>query len=67
MSGVFHEFILGGVLVAPLASYVIVALALMLLIRPLLRLIGFSRYFARPQVVEIGLFVIAVGLVTLFH
>jgi hypothetical protein len=62
---VFHELIVGGVLLAPIASYGIASLVLVLLLRPLLHRIGFARYFSRPQVAELSLYVTVFGLLTL--
>ena len=67
MTDVFHELIIGGVLVAPIVSYAIVALVLVLLLSPLLHLIGFATYFSRPQVGELSLYVTVFGLLTLLY
>ncbi len=67
MTHVFDELVLGGVLVAPIVSDAIVALLLVLLLRPLLHLVGFSKYFIRPQVAELSLYVAVFGLLTLFY
>jgi hypothetical protein len=67
MTHVFDELVLGGVLVAPIVSDAIVALLLVLLLRPLLHLIGFSKYFIRLQVAELSLYVAVFGLLTLFY
>jgi hypothetical protein len=63
----FHELILGGVLLAPIASYAIAALVVVLLLRPLLHMIGFARYFSRPQVAELSLYVTVFGLLALAY
>jgi len=67
MTDAFHELILGGVLVAPIVSYAIGALVIVLLLRPLLHLIGFAKYFSRPPVAELSLYVTVFGLLTLFY
>ena len=67
MTQVFEELVIGGVLVAPIERYAIVALLIVLLLRPLLHLIGFARYFSRPQVAELSLYVTVFGLLTLFY
>jgi hypothetical protein len=67
MTDMFHELILGGVLVAPIVSYAIGALFLVLLLRPLLQMIGMAKYFSRPPIAELSLYVTVFGLLTLLH
>jgi hypothetical protein len=67
MNQAFHELVVGGVLVAPIVSYFVAALVLVLLLRPLLHLIGFSNYFSRPPVAELSLYVAVFGLLTLIY
>lgn len=67
MTHVFDELVIGGVLVAPIVSYAVVALLLVLLFRPVLRLIGFAKCFSRPQVAELSLYVTVFGLLTLLY
>ena len=66
MTHSFREVILGGVLVAPLASYAALSLVLFLLLRPVLHGIGFSRFFSNPSLAELSLYVTLFGLLTLF-
>jgi hypothetical protein len=61
----YRELVIGGVLVAPIISYAAMALLLFLLLRPLLHLVGFSRYFSNPPVAELSLYVSIFGLLTL--
>jgi hypothetical protein len=65
MTHTYRELVLGGVLVAPIVSYAAVALLLFLLLRPVLNLVGFSRFFSSPQLAELSLFVTIFGLLTL--
>ncbi|GJD49554.1 hypothetical protein OPKNFCMD_2286 [Methylobacterium crusticola] len=58
----FHELTVGGVLVSPFVVYAAVALAILLLLRPLLRLIRFQRVFANPPLAEAGLYVCILAL-----
>ena len=58
----FAELILGGTLVAPFLTYALVALLLLLLLRPLLRLVGFESMFSNPPLVLLCLYVILVAL-----
>ncbi|HEY6630247.1 MAG TPA: DUF1656 domain-containing protein [Rhizobiaceae bacterium] len=67
MTNAFDELILGGVLLAPIASYAVAALVVVLLLRPLLHMIGFARWFSRPQVAELSLYVAIFGLLTLTY
>jgi len=67
MTHTFRELVLGGVLLAPIASYALAALVVVLLLRPLLHMIGFARYFSRPQVAELSLYVTVFGLLALAY
>jgi Protein of unknown function (DUF1656) len=66
MTHSFRELIVGGVLVAPLVSYAALSLVLLLLLRPLLHVVGFSRFFSNPSLAELSLYVTLFGLLTLF-
>ena len=61
MSG-FPELVIGGTLTAPFLTYALVALLLLLLLRPLLRLVGFESLFANPPLVLVCLYVILVAI-----
>ena len=65
MTQTYRKFVVGGVLVAPIVSYGATALLLFLLLRPLLHLVGFSRFFSNPPVAELSLYVSILGLLTL--
>lgn len=65
MTNVFDEFVVGGILIAPIVSYALVALILILAVRPVLHLAGFSRLFSNPAIAELSLYVSILGLVTL--
>lgn len=62
----FRELVIGGVLVAPFITYVVVALFVVLLVRPLLRFVGFSRIFSNPAIAELSLYMTVLGLLVLF-
>lgn len=66
MGHTFHELVLGGVLVAPFITYAIAALLALLLIRPLLRFVGFPRVFSNSALAELSLYVTILGLLVLF-
>lgn len=65
MTHTYRELIIGGVLVAPIVSYAAMALVVFVLLRPLLRLVGFSRFFSNPPLAELSLYVTIFGLLTL--
>jgi hypothetical protein len=65
MTNTYRELVIGGVLVAPVVSYAATALLIFLLLRPLLFLVGFSRFFRNPPVAELSLYVSIFGLLTL--
>jgi hypothetical protein len=61
----YRELVIGGVLVAPIVSYVAAMLVIIALLRPILHLTGFSRLFSNPPVAELSLYVAILGLLTL--
>lgn len=65
MMHAFPELTVGGVLVAPFVMYLGAALAIFVLLRPLLRLIAFDRAFSHPPVAELGLYVVILALLIL--
>jgi hypothetical protein len=65
MTHTFHELVIGGVLVAPFISYAVAALFVILIIRPILHLVGFSRVFSHPSIAELSLYVTVLGLLVL--
>jgi hypothetical protein len=66
MTHAYRELILGGVLVAPIVTSAATALLMFLLLRPLLRLVGFARFFSNPSLAELSLYVALFGLLALF-
>ncbi len=66
MTHTYRELIIGGVLVAPIVSYAAMALLLFLLLRPVLHLVGFPRFFSSPSIAELSIYVSLFGLLTLF-
>jgi hypothetical protein len=62
----FRELVVGGVLLAPFVTYATAALAIFLVLRPLLRLSGFAKLFSHPSIAELGVFVTILGLLTVF-
>ncbi|MEY9183829.1 hypothetical protein ABIG06_005405 [Bradyrhizobium sp. USDA 326] len=66
MTNTYRELVVGGVLIAPIVSYAAIALAAFLMLRPLLRLIGFAKVFSNPSLAELCLYVAMFGTLTLF-
>lgn len=64
MSHPFSELVLDGVLVAPFVTYTVLALAVVLVLRPILRAIGFAKLFSHPSIAELSLYVTILGLIT---
>jgi hypothetical protein len=58
-----HELVIGDVLIAPFATQAAAALALLLLLRPLLARIGFDRLFSASPVVLLCLYIVIVAMI----
>lgn len=65
MTHTFRELVIGGVLVAPLIWYAVAALVVIVVLRPILHLVGFSRFFSHPSIAELSLYVTVLGLLVL--
>ena len=61
----FHELVIGGVLFAPFVTYAVAALAIILILRPILHLIGFARMFSHVSIAELSLYVAVLGTLVL--
>ncbi|TPK92384.1 DUF1656 domain-containing protein [Mesorhizobium sp. B2-4-12] len=61
----FHELVIGGVLFAPFVVYAVAALAIVLVLRPVLHLIGFARIFSHVSIAEFSLYVTVLGALVL--
>lgn len=66
MTNTYRELVVGGVLIAPIVSYAAIALVALLMLRPLLRLIGFATVFSNPSLAELCLYVAMFGALALF-
>ena len=66
MAHTFHESVIGGVLIAPFITHAVLALFVILLIRPLLRFAGFLRIFSNAAIAEFSFYVTILGLLVLF-
>ena len=60
----FRDLVVGGVLIAPFITYAVAALAIFLILRPILHLTGFARLFSHPSIAELSLCVMILGLLT---
>jgi len=66
MAHTFPELIIGGVLVAPFATYLMTAFVVIIVLRPLLHLVGIAKIFSHPPVAELSLYVTVLCLLVLF-
>ncbi|MDX3965405.1 MAG: DUF1656 domain-containing protein [Bradyrhizobium sp.] len=66
MTNTYRELVVGGVLIAPIVSYAAIALLAFLMLRPLLRFVGFARVFSNPSLAELCLYVAMFGTLALF-
>lgn len=61
MTSRFRELVIGDVLVAPFVTYLVLAGAIVVLLRPLLILARFERMFSNPSLALLGLFVVVLA------
>jgi Protein of unknown function (DUF1656) len=67
MAHTFPELVIGGVLLAPFVTYlVVVALVVIIVLRPLLHVVGFANMFSHARVAELSLYVTVLGLLMLW-
>ena len=66
MAHTFAELVVGGVLFAPFVAYLVAALVLIVVLRPLLHVVGFAKVFSHASIAELSLFVTILGLLMLF-
>ena len=62
MTHVFSEVVIGGVLVSPFISYAAIALAVLLALRPMLRVSRFDELFSLPSAAALSLYVVILAL-----
>jgi hypothetical protein len=65
MAHTFPELIIGGVLLAPFVTYLLTALVVIIVLRPLLHVVGFAKMFSRTAIAELSLYVTILGLLML--
>ena len=62
MAHTFPELIIGGVLVAPFVTYLMTALVVIIVLRPLLHVVGFAKMFSPASIAELSLYVTILSL-----
>jgi Protein of unknown function (DUF1656) len=65
MSHTFAELVIGGVLLAPFVTYLAMAVAIIIVLRPFLHIVGFARLFSHAPIAELSLYVSILGLLML--
>jgi len=66
MAHTFPELVIGGVLLAPFVSYLVMAFIVIIVLRPLLHVVGFAKIFSHASVAELSLCVAILGLLMLW-
>ena len=66
MAQTFSELIIGGVLLAPFVTHLVMTLVVIIVLRPLLDLVGFAKMFSHASIAELSLYVTILGLLMLF-
>jgi hypothetical protein len=65
MAHTFPELVIGGVLLAPFVTYLVVTLVIIIVLRPLLLVVGFAKMFSHAAIAELSLGVTILGLLML--
>jgi len=65
MAHTFAELVVGGVLFAPFVTYLLTALVVIIVLRPLLHVAGFARMFSHTAIADLSLYVAILGLLML--
>jgi hypothetical protein len=65
MAHTFPELVIGGVLLAPFVTYLVVTLVIIIVLRPLLLVVGFAKMFSHSAIAELSLGVTILGLLML--
>ena len=65
MAHTFPELVVGGVLFAPFVTYLVAAIVLFVVLRPLLHVVGFAKMFSHASVAELSLYVTILSLLVL--
>jgi hypothetical protein len=65
MAQTFSELVIGGVLLAPFVTYLMMTLVVVIVLRPLLHAVGFAKMFSHVSIAELSLGVTILGLLIL--
>ena len=65
MPHTFLELVVGGVLMAPFVTYLVIAFVVILMLRPLLHALGFAKMFSHVSIAEVSLYVTILSLLIL--
>jgi Protein of unknown function (DUF1656) len=65
MAHTFPELVIEGVLLAPFVTYLVMALVVVIVLRPLLHVVGFAKMFSDASVAELSLYLAILGLLML--
>ena len=65
MAHTFPELVIGGVLLAPFVTYLVMALVVIIVLRPLLHVVGFAKMFSHASIAELSVAVTILGLLML--
>jgi hypothetical protein len=65
MTHTFPELVIEGVLVAPFVTYLLAALVVVAVLRPMLHLVGFAKIFGHAPIAELSLYVTILCLLML--
>ncbi|MGY3578825.1 DUF1656 domain-containing protein [Bradyrhizobium sp. USDA 4504] len=65
MAHTFPELVIGGVLLAPFVTYLLITLVVAIVLRPLLHVVGFAKLFSHAPVAELSLLVTVLCLLIL--
>jgi Protein of unknown function (DUF1656) len=62
----FSELVIGGVFLAPFIGYAAASLVITLALRPILRVLRIRVIFSHPSIAALSLYVVILGLLTVF-
>ena len=62
----FSELVIGDVFLAPFIAYAAAALVIILAVRPILRVLRIREIFSHPSIAALSLYVVILGLLTVF-
>ena len=60
------ELVIGGVFLAPFVAYAVASLIIVLALRPVLRLLRLREVFSQSSIAALSLYVVILGLLTVF-